>query len=193
MLPEACNLRGNAIQSQIEERFVRETGVAADVAQLVEPVAQELGLRLVRVIVSGRDGCTVQIMVDRQNGGISVDDCAKLSRRLSPVLDVESPVSGKYRLEISSPGIDRPLVRLSDFVDWAGYEAKIEMLELIEGRKRFRGIIEGIEGSEVRLQVELEGYDGVQVIGLQMDMIESAKLVMSDELIKAALAQSKTD
>lgn len=167
--------------------------MAADVAQLVEPVAQELGLRLVRVIVSGRDGCTVQIMVDRQNGGISVDDCAKLSRRLSPVLDVDSPISGKYRLEISSPGIDRPLVRLTDFVDWAGYEAKIEMLELIEGRKRFRGIIEGIEGTEVRLQVELEGYDGVQVIGLQMDMIESAKLVMSDELIKAALAQSKTD
>ncbi len=105
--------------------------MAADVAQLVEPVAHELGLRLVRVIVSGRDGCTVQIMIDRANAGISVDDCAKLSRRLSPVLDVDSPVAGKYRLEISSPGINRPLVRLSDFTDWAGYEAKDVMLELI--------------------------------------------------------------
>lgn len=184
--------RGNVIQGQMEERFIRESGVAADVARVVEPVAAELGLRLVRVIVSGRDGCTVQIMIDRHGGNVSVDDCALLSRRLSPVLDVEDPVSGKYRLEISSPGIDRPLVRLSDFEDWAGFEAKIEMRELIDGRKRFRGIIEGVDDAEIRLQLELEGYEGLQVIGLPVDLVESAKLVMSDDLIKAALAQSKS-
>ncbi len=186
-------MQSEADQENLDERFIKETGVAGNIASLAEPVADELGLRLVRVIVSGRDGCTVQIMVDRADKTVTVDDCAKLSRRLSPVLDVEEPVSGKYRLEVSSPGIDRPLVRKRDFIDWTGYEAKVEMHELIDGRKRFRGIIEGIEGGEIRLQLELDGYEGLQVIGLPVDLVESAKLVMTDELIKAALAQSKTD
>lgn len=186
-------MQSEANQENPDKRFIEETGVALDVARLAEPVAEELGLRLVRVIVSGRDGCTVQIMVDRADTTVTVDDCAKLSRRLSPVLDVEEPVSGKYRLEVSSPGIDRPLVRIKDFIDWAGYEAKVEMRELIDGRKRFRGVIEGIENGEIRLQLELEGYEGLQVIGLPIDLVESAKLIMTDELIKAALAQGKTD
>ncbi len=179
--------------SNFDDRFITETGMAADIAKIAEPVIKELGLRLVRIIISGREGCTLQIMIDRSESIVTVEDCAKLSRQLSPVLDVEDIISGKYNLEVSSPGIDRPLVRLSDFVTWAGYEAKIEMRELIDGRKRFRGLIEGVENAEVLLKVQLEGYEEEQIIGLPTDLISTAKLVLTDDLIKASLAQNKQD
>ena len=105
-----------------------------------------MGFRLVRVAISGRDGSTVQIMAERPDGTITVEECAEISRSLSPVLDAHDPIPGQYTLEMSSPGIDRPLVRPSDFEDWAGYEAKIELKEPISGRKRFRGVLEGVEG-----------------------------------------------
>ena len=127
------------------------------IADLAEPVLEELGFRLVRVKVSGRDGGTVQIMAERPSGEMTVEDCATISRRLSPVLDAYDPMPGTYRLEVSSPGIDRPLVRPSDFALWTGHEAKVELKELVDGRKRFRGVIEGVVKDEVRLKIELEG------------------------------------
>ena len=148
-----------------DARFIGETGLAAQIAAIAEPVLADLGFRLVRVVLSGRNGTTVQIMAERPDGTISVKECADISRRLSPVLDAHDPIQGQYPLGLSSPGIDRPLVRPSDFEDWAGYEAKIEMKELIAGRKRFRGMLEGVEGEEVRIEVELDQL-GRQVIGL---------------------------
>jgi ribosome maturation factor RimP len=171
-------------------RFIRETGLAGQFAELAEPVLESLGFRLVRVVISGRDGGTVQLMAERPDGSMSVDDCAIVSRNLSPVLDAHDPMEGSYRLEVSSPGIDRPLVRPSDFERWAGYEARIELRELIDGRRRFRGILEGFEDGEARIEVELEDEAGVvarRIIGLPVALIESAKLVMTDELLRAAL------
>jgi ribosome maturation factor RimP len=174
-----------------DRRFARETGPARIIADLAEPVLAQLGFRLVRVKVSGRDGGTVQIMAERPDGGMSVDDCAVISRALSPVLDAYDPVPGQYRLEVSSPGIDRPLVRPSDFASWAGHEAKVELNELVDGRKRFRGVIEGIAKDEVRLRIELEGKAEPVVIGLPFSLIGEAKLVADQASFRADLAGKK--
>lgn len=168
-------------------RFVREDGLAAGIAALAEPVIAELGYRLVRVKVSARDGTTVQIMADKEGGGFAIEDCTLISRRLSPLLDVHDPMPGGYFLEVSSPGIDRPLVRPSDFEDWAGFEAKVELREMLAGRRRFRGIVDGYENGEARLKIEIEGMEGQQVIGLPVHMIHEARLIVTDELIKASL------
>jgi len=173
-----------------DARFIGETGLAAQLAAIAEPVLTDLGFRLVRVVLSGRNGTTVQIMAERPDGTISVKECADISRRLSPVLDAHDPIQGQYTLELSSPGIDRPLVRPSDFEDWAGYEAKIKMKELIAGRKRFRGTLEGVEGEEVRIEVELDQL-GRQVIGLPIRLVAEARLVLTDELIREALRRAK--
>jgi ribosome maturation factor RimP len=175
------------------ERFYRERGLGARIAEIAGPVIEELGFRLVRVKISGGEGGgVVQIMAERPGGAINIDDCALISRRLSPVLDVHDPVPGSYSLEVSSPGLDRPLVRPSDFEDWAGFEAKVEMKEMISGRRRFRGVIEGFEDGEARLKVELAGFSEPQVIGLPADLIDEAKLVLTDDLIRAALANPQT-
>lgn len=170
---------------------MRETGVERQIADLAEPVLEELGFRLVRVKVSGRDGGTVQIMAERPNGAMTVEDCATISRRLSPVLDAYDPLPGAYRLEVSSPGIDRPLVRPSDFALWAGHEAKIELKEPVDGRKRFKGEIEGVEDEEVRLKIELEGKAEPAVIGLPFALIGEAKLVADLASFKADLSDKK--
>jgi ribosome maturation factor RimP len=172
------------------DRFFQETGLASDLAVLVEPVLDSLGFRLVRIEVSGREGKTVQIMAERPDGTITIDDCEAISRALSPLLDVQDIVGDAYRLEISSPGIDRPLVRPSDFVDWAGSEAKIELSTPIDGRKRFRGRIEGFENGEALIEVDL-GEEGLKVIGLAVELIGSARLVLTDELIREALTRAK--
>jgi len=174
-----------------QERFVQENGPAADIAALIEPVLADMGYRLVRVTLSTKDGGTLQIMADKANGTINVEDCAKISRRISPLFDANDPIEGKYYLEVSSPGIDRILVRPSDFEDWAGYEAKIELKELVDGRRRFRGIIEGYEDGELRLQLLLDGKGEPQTIGLPLNLIEDAKLVLTDELIRASLTKAK--
>jgi ribosome maturation factor RimP len=171
-----------------DARFVHETGPAGEIASLAQPVLEELGLQLVRVIVSGRDGGTVQIMAERPDHTISIDDCAAASRALSPLLDAHDPMPGSYRLEISSPGIDRPLVRPEDFEAWAGYEAKVELNRPVDGRKRFRGRIEGFADGEARLEVDLEDGEGPRVLGFPVAMIAAAKLVMNDDLLRAALA-----
>ncbi len=172
------------------DRFIREAGLASELATLVEPVLDSLGFRLVRIEVSGRDGKTVQVMAERPDGSITIDDCEMISKALSPIFDVQDIVSDSYRLEISSPGIDRPLVRPSDFVDWAGSEAKIELKAPIEGRKRFRGHLEGFEDGEVLIEADL-GEEGRKVIGLAVELIASARLVLTDELIREALSRAK--
>jgi ribosome maturation factor RimP len=172
------------------DRFIQETGLASDLAQLVEPVLDGLGFRLVRIEISGRDGKTVQIMAERPDGSMTIDDCEVVSKAISPLLDVQDIVSDAYRLEVSSPGIDRPLVRPSDFVDWAGSEAKIELNAPIEGRRRFKGRLEGFEDGEVLLETDL-GEEGRKVIGLAVALIASARLVLTDELIREALSRAK--
>jgi ribosome maturation factor RimP len=169
-------------------RFIHEVGIAAEVASLVEPVLDSLGFRLVRVEVSGRDGKTVQIMAERS---MSIDDCEAVSKEISPILDVSEVLSESYRLEVSSPGIDRPLVRPSDFEHWAGHEAKIEIKEPIEGRRRFRGRLEGFEDGEVRILVDLGEAGGEKVIGIAIGLVANARLVLTDELVREALSRAK--
>jgi ribosome maturation factor RimP len=173
-----------------DRRFAHESGRAAELAAIIEPVIEGMGFRLVRVHVTGGDAATLQVMAERPDGTISIDDCEAISKQLSPVLDVADPIAGAYRLEVSSPGIDRPLVRPSDFEVWAGHEARIEVKELIDGRRRFRGVIEGFEGGEARLIVELD-QKGKVVIGLPIDLIAEAKLVLTDELIRESLRRAK--
>ena len=160
-------------------RFLRETGVAADIAAVVEPVLEDMGFRLVRVKIQGGGTADriVQLMTERPDGSITIDDCEAISKGISPVLDVADPISGAYRLEISSPGIDRPLVRPSDFEDWSGHEARIELTEPVGGRKRFKGVLEGFEDGEVRIQADT-GEHGVQHLGLPVNLISDAKLVL---------------
>ncbi len=172
-------------------RFLREDGVAADIAAVVEPVLEDLGFRLVRVKVQGAGSDRiVQLMAERPDGSITIDECEAISKGVSPVLDVADPLPGAYRLEISSPGIDRPLVRPSDFEDWAGHEAKIELSEPVGGRKRFKGVLEGFEDGEVRINADT-GEHGIQLLGLPVHLISDAKLVLTDELIREALTRAK--
>ncbi len=177
--------------SSTKTRFIRENGLALAIADLVEPSLIDMGFRLVRVQIMGRDDAqTVQVMAERPDGTIAIEDCETISRQLSPLLDAFDPIPGAYRLEVSSPGIDRPLVRASDFEDWAGHEAKIELKQLLDGRRRFRGILEGFEDGEVRIEVDLDQI-GRQVLGLPVELIESARLVLSDELIRESLRRAK--
>ncbi len=173
-----------------QERFIRESGLEATLASVVEPVLVDLGFRLVRLQILGREGKTLQIMAERPDGSISVNDCETISRQLSPVLDVHDHLSGSYRLEVSSPGIDRPLVRPSDFEDWIGYEAKIELSEMVDGRKRFRGLLEGFADGEVLIEVDLDQI-GKTVLGLPVALVSDARLVLTDELIREALSRAK--
>jgi ribosome maturation factor RimP len=168
-------------------RLSRETGPALQVAKLVEPVLEDLGFRLVRVRMIGASGRTLQIMAERPDGTMSIDDCETASRAISPVLDVEDPVSGSYDLEVSSPGIDRPLVRPEDFDRWSGHEAKIELVEPLAGRRRFRGVIGGFSNGEVPLAVDSPagGREKVEV-RLPFAAISEAKLVLTDRLIADA-------
>ena len=174
----------------MRDRFIREAGLPARIAAIIEPALEDRGFRLVRVAISGREGKTVQVMAERSDGTMTIEDCEAVSREISALLDVHDPIAGAYRLEVSSPGIDRPLVRPSDFEDWAGHEAKIELAEPIDGRKRFRGKLEGFEGGEVRVEVDL-GDAGRQVIGLPVGLVAEAKLVLTDELIREALRRAK--
>ena len=150
------------------------------ISSLVEPVAQELGYELVRVRVFGGRVKTVQIMAERGDGGMQVEDCAILSRALSPVFDAADPVSGEWVLEVSSPGIDRPLTRAKDFAAYSGHEAKIELRRPVDGRKRFKGLLVGLEGNDVLFRQEGE----TETRRLPRADIDTAKLVLTDELLK---------
>jgi ribosome maturation factor RimP len=174
-----------------EPRLITEPGRAARVAAIAEPVLAELGYRLVRVRVSGAAGCTVQIMAERPDGAMAIEDCEAASRALSPVLDASDPIESAYRLEISSPGIDRPLVRLSDFNRYAGHVAQIETLVLVNGRRRFRGELIGTEGEWVRLRFgEPDSGENPEIL-LRIDDMMEARLVLTDALISESLRRSK--
>ncbi len=180
-----------AARGETEPRLIAEPGLSARIAAVAEPVIEGLGYRLVRVKVSGADGCTVQIMAERPDGTMAVEDCETVSRALSPVLDVADLIERAYRLEISSPGIDRPLVRKSDFERYTGHLAKIEMDVPIAGRKRFRGLIAGIEGETARIhRDDTETGEAADVLLPIRDMSE-ARLVLTDELVTQALRRDK--
>jgi ribosome maturation factor RimP len=172
-----------------EARFFCETGVAGEIAALVEPTLNDLGYRIVRVTISGRNGTTVQIMAERPDGTMTVEDCAEVSRQLSPLLDAHDPITGQYTLEISSPGIDRPLARPSDFVAWARHEARIETKELVGGRRRFRGMLKGLAGNDVQLEVPAD--QGGPEVSVPIGLIAEARLVLTDELIRDTLRRAK--
>jgi len=173
--------------------LVVEPGAAARVSAIATPVLQGMGYRLVRIRISGEAGCTVQIMAERPDGSMHVEDCEAVSRALSPVLDVADPIERAYRLEISSPGIDRPLVRRSDFERSVGHLAKIEMAVAHEGRKRFRGTLGGIEGDCVRLhRDDVRAGEDADVL-LAMNDIGEARLVLTDELIEESMRRGKAE
>lgn len=166
--------------------LIAKAAIDRRLAEIITPVIEDLGYELVRVrLMSGKEESTLQIMADLPDGGILVDDCAKISTAVSATLDVEDPILDAYMLEVSSPGIDRPLTRLKDFDVFEGYEAKLETDELIDGRRRFKGVLAGVEGDEVLINVA-EG-----TIGLKFDWLIEAKLVLTDELIKEMLRQRK--
>ena len=171
-----------------EKRYVKETGVEARVAAIVDPVAVSLGYSLVRVKITAENGMTLQIMAEDGNGRFSINDCERLSKDLSPVLDVEDPIDREYHLEVSSPGIDRPLVRARDFERYIGHEAKIEMADLVDGRKRFRGIIKAADADSFTIRLPDAPKDTNPEHKLPLALLAEAKLVMTDALINMAQA-----
>jgi ribosome maturation factor RimP len=174
-----------------EPRLVVEPGVAARFSAVAEPVLVAMGYRLVRIKVSGESGCTVQIMAERPDGTMLIEDCEAVSKALSPVLDVTDPIEKAYRLEISSPGIDRPLVRSSDFARYSGHLVKIEMAVPHQGRKRYRGLLDGVEGDAIRIQREGITKDEDPLVLLPMHDIGDARLVLTDELIAESMRRGK--
>jgi ribosome maturation factor RimP len=173
-----------------EPRLIAETGVASRIATMVAPVLIDLGFRLVRVRVSGLDGCTVQVMVERPDGTMAIEECEAVSRAVSPVLDVANPIDRAYRLEISSPGLDRPLVRRSDFERHLGEVVKVELAVASDGRRRFRGQLVGIDESAACVRIEDRG-DGAADVRLPFNDMAEASLVVTDDLIAAALRRGK--
>ena len=165
--------------------LVAKAAIDRRMAAIIAPVIEDLGFELVRVRLMSGKAKTLQIMADRPEGGIEVDDCATISTAVSAVLDVEDPLEDAYTLEVSSPGIDRPLTRPKDFDVWAGYEAKIETAELIDGRRRFKGALAGTDGDEILIEID-EG-----TIGLRFEWLTDAKLVLTDQLISDVLRARK--
>ena len=172
-------------QTHTMTELIAKSAIDQRMAEIITPAIEGLGFELVRVRLMGGLHKTLQIMADRPDGGIDVEDCGKISTAVSAVLDVEDPITDPYTLEVSSPGIDRPLTRLKDFEVWADYEARIETSEMIEGRKRFKGFLRGTEGDEVLIEIE-EG-----TIGLKFDWLSDAKLILTNELIAEMLRQRK--
>ncbi|MEL6840379.1 MAG: ribosome maturation factor RimP [Pseudomonadota bacterium] len=165
--------------------LIAKAAIDRRIAEIVTPVVEDMGFEVVRVrMMSGKD-TVVQIMVQRPDGQIEVDECGQISTALSAVLDVEDPILDEYNLEVSSPGIDRPLTRLKDFDQWEGFEAKVETEQLIDGRRRFKGQLAGTEGDEILINIA-EG-----TVGLKFDWLSDAKLVLTDELIRDVLRGRK--
>ena len=171
--------------------LIAKTGIDKRLAEIVGPVIEGMGFELVRLRLMSGKTRTLQIMAERPEGGIEIEDCAQISTAVSAVLDVEDPISDAYTLEVSSPGIDRPLTRLKDFDLWEGYEARLETEELIDGRRRFKGLLVGTEGDEVLIDIDQEGAR--VTIGLRFDWLSDAKLVLTDDLIAEMLRARKAD
>jgi ribosome maturation factor RimP len=169
--------------------LVARTAIDRRLAAIVRPAVEGMGYELVRLRLMGGRTKTLQIMADRPEGGIQIDELSEITHAVSAVLDVEDPIAESYTLEVSSPGIDRPLTRLKDFDTWAGFEARLETTELIDGRRRFKGRLAGTDGHEVLIAIE-DGEDEI-TIGLNFDWLSDAKLVLTDELIAASLKNRK--
>jgi ribosome maturation factor RimP len=165
--------------------LIAQSAAEKKLSEIINPILSDMGFELVRLRLISNKEITLQIMAARPDGYINVDECAEISTGISAVLDVEDPILDTYNLEVSSPGIDRPLTRIKDFEAFEGYEAKIETVELIEGQKRFKGTLAGINGSEILINLD-EG-----TIGLEFDWLAEAKLVLTDELVKEMLKQKK--
>jgi ribosome maturation factor RimP len=181
----------SAKQKTADDRIIRETGIDARIALIVEPVLRAIGFRLVRARLLGQNGLTLQIMAEREDGTMTVEDCEEASRALSPALDVEDPIEKHYHLEVSSPGIDRPLVRKSDFAAWSGHLVKIETSVLIGERKRFRGKILDSDENAVVIERDQASYGDEPVARIPLEAISEARLVLTDDLIRDALTKDK--
>ena len=165
--------------------LIAKSAIEKKLLGLINPLIADMGFELVRLRLMSNKEITLQIMVARPDGFINVDECADLSTAISALLDVEDPIIDAYSLEVSSPGIDRPLTRMKDFEEFEGYDARLETVELIDGQKRFKGILAGTNGSEIMINVD-EG-----TIGLEFEWLAEAKLILTDELIKEMLKQRK--
>jgi ribosome maturation factor RimP len=174
-----------------EPRLITETGVDQRIAEIIEPVIAGMGFLLVRVRLSNQNGATLQVMAEREDGTMTVQDCEAVSLAISPVLDVEDPVEKAYHLEVSSPGIDRPMVRKTDFARWQGHIVKIETSILVDNRKRFRGKIAEIEADGFKLERDQIAYGEEPVVLIPFNTLSDAKLVLTDDLIRDALKADK--
>lgn len=178
-------------ETMIDDRIVRESGIDARVAAIIAPVLRAIGFRLVRVRFSSQNGLTLQVMAERDDGTMTVEDCEEVSKAISPVLDVEDPVSQAYNLEISSPGIDRPLVRKSDFAAALGHLLKLETSVLVGGRKRFRGKIAEVGADDFVVERDAPAEGEEPIVRIPFSAVDEARLMLTDDLIRAALKQDK--
>ncbi|AZO49209.1 MAG: ribosome maturation factor RimP [Mesorhizobium sp.] len=172
-----------------DDRIIRESGIDARIALIVQPVLRGIGFRLVRVHLSGQNGLTLQIMAEREDGTMTVEDCEEVSRAVSPALDVEDPIEKAYHLEVSSPGIDRPLVRKSDFATWTGHLVKMETSVLVGDRKRFKGKIAESDADGVLIARDKAAYGEEPTVRVPYDAIADVRLVLTDDLIRDALSK----
>ena len=172
------------LEKMINE-LIAKSAIEKKLVEIINPVISDMGFELIRLRLMSNKEITLQIMAARLNGYINVHECAEISTAISALLDVEDPIIDTYTLEVSSPGIDRPLTRLKDFDQWAGHIAKIETEQLIDGRRRFKGLLAGIEGDELLVTIE-EG-----TIGLKFDWLADAKLILTDDLIRSVLKSRK--
>jgi ribosome maturation factor RimP len=172
-----------------DDRIIRESGIDARVAMIVEPVLRAIGFRLVRIRLSGQNGLTLQIMAEREDGTMTVEDCEEVSRAVSPALDVEDPIEKAYHLEVSSPGIDRPLVRKSDFGNWIGHLVKMETAVMVAERKRFKGKIAEVGEDDVLIERDVPAYGEEPTVRVPFEAIAEARLILTDDLIRDALSK----
>lgn len=186
MLSEQDKETGNA-----RAPMVAHGALGKRIADLIEPAINDLGYELVRIRQSGDGGGTLQIMAERPDGTMLVEDCEIISRTVSALMDVADPIKSQYMLEVSSPGIGRPLTREKDFENWAGFDVKLELSEMLAGRKRFRGILQGVEEGEVLIEMQLDGHKEPQTIGLPFSLVSDARLVITDELVEESARRMK--
>ena len=172
-----------------DDHIIRESGIDARVASIIQPVLRAIGFRLVRVRLTGQNGLTLQIMAEREDGTMTVEDCEEVSRAVSPALDVDDPIDKAYHLEVSSPGIDRPLVRKSDFAAWTGHLVKMETSILVADRKRFRGKIASADDDGVVIERDQAAYGEEPSVRVPFEAIAEARLILTDDLIRDALSK----
>ncbi len=194
LLPNPVMAMKSGLEQNLDDkRYISETGQEQRIAAIVAPVARDLGFFLVRVKILPDNGCTLQIMAEDENGSFTIAQCQELSQELSPVLDVEEPIETAYHLEVSSPGIDRPLVRVRDFMRNLGHEARIELKDMIEGRRRFRGMIRDVDDHAVTLTLPDVPHGADADVALPLERIAQARLVMTERLLAEAARRQRDD